>query len=187
MLAGYGIGARLEFLLTSLSFSFGIASVPMIGMAIGGGNVARARRVAWTAGSLAFFSVGAIAVIIAIFPDLWVNIFTRDADVLAASRQYLATAAPWYGFIGLASAMYFSSQGAARMIGPVLAQTARLVFIALGGWWLTTHGANAQSFFVLAAASMVVLGSLSCASVILTRWGPRARAAAARPVLSAAE
>ena len=96
VLAGYGIGARLEFLLTSLSFSFGIASVPMIGMAIGGGNVARARRVAWTAGSLAFFSVGGIAVIIAIFPDLWVNIFTRDADVLAASRQYLATAAPWY-------------------------------------------------------------------------------------------
>ena len=82
VLAGYGIGARLEFLLTSLSFSFGIASVPMIGMAIGGGNVARARRVAWTAGSMAFFSVGAIAVIIAIFPDLWVNIFTRDADVL---------------------------------------------------------------------------------------------------------
>src|ERR1051326_1325556 len=70
VLAGYGIGARLEFLLTSLSFSFGIATVPMIGMAIGAGNVARARRVAWTAGSLAFLSVGSIAVTIAIFPDL---------------------------------------------------------------------------------------------------------------------
>jgi Na+-driven multidrug efflux pump len=187
VLAGYGIGARLEFLLTSLSFSFGIASVPMIGMAIGGGNVARARRVAWTAGAMAFLSVGGIAVIIAIFPDLWVNIFTRDADVLAASRQYLATAAPWYGFIGLASAMYFSSQGAARMIGPVLAQTARLVFIAIGGWWLTTHGASAANFFVLAATSMVVLGSLSCASVILTRWGPRsAGRAPVRAVLSEA-
>ena len=187
VLAGYGIGARLEFLLTSLSFSFGIATVPMIGMAIGGGNVARARRVAWTAGSLAFFSVGSIAVIIAIFPDLWVNIFTRNAEVLTASRQYLSTVAPWYGFIGLASSMYFSSQGAARMIGPVLAQTARLVFIALGGYWLTTHGATAANFFVLAASSMVVLGTLSCASVILTRWGPRASAARVRPVLSAAE
>jgi Na+-driven multidrug efflux pump len=187
VLAGYGIGARLEFLLTSLSFSFGIASVPMIGMTIGGGNVARARRIAWTAGSMAFISVGAIAVIIAMFPDLWVNIFTRNEEVIAASRQYLSTAAPWYGFIGLASAMYFSSQGAARMIGPVLAQTARLVFIALGSWWLTTHGATAANFFVLAASSMVVLGTLSCASVILTRWGPRSSAARVRPVLSAAE
>src|SRR5262249_4253615 len=138
ILAGYGIGARLEFLLTSLSFAFGIASVPMIGMAIGGGNVARARRVAWTAGSLAFLSVGAIACVIAVFPDLWVNIFTGDESVRAASHQYLSTAAPCYAFIGLASSMYFSSQGAAKVLGPVLAQTARLVFIAAGGFWLST-------------------------------------------------
>jgi hypothetical protein len=32
ILAGYGVGARLEFLLTSISFSIGIASVPMIGI-----------------------------------------------------------------------------------------------------------------------------------------------------------
>ena len=187
VLAGYGIGARLEFLLTSLSFSFGIASVPMIGMSIGGGNVARARRVAWTAGLISFMSVGAIAAIIAVFPDLWINIFTSDEGVRSAGRQYLSMAAPCYGFIGLASSMYFSSQGAAKMIGPVLAQTARLVFIALGGWWLTTGGATAHGFFVLAASSMVVLGVLSCASVVLTRWGPRRTPApAARPALSGA-
>jgi putative MATE family efflux protein len=187
VLAGYGIGARLEFLLTSLSFSFGIASVPMIGMAIGGGNVARARRVAWTAGSLSFVAVGAIACIIAVFPDLWVNIFTHDESVRAASREYLATAAPCYAFIGLASSMYFSSQGAAKMIGPVLAQSARLAFIAAGGFWLSTHDATAASFFALAAFSMVLLGTLSCLSVILTRWGARSHALVrARPVLSAA-
>ena len=142
ILAGYGIGARLEFMLTSISFSVGIASVPMIGMAIGAGRIARARRIAWTAGLISFVSVGAIASIIAVFPDLWVNIFTGDASVRAASRQYLATAAPMYAFIGLAMSMYFSSQGAAKMLGPVLAQSARLLFIALGGWWLSTHDAS---------------------------------------------
>jgi Na+-driven multidrug efflux pump len=187
VLAGFGIGARLEFLLTSLSFSFGIASVPMIGMAIGGGKIARARRVAWTAGSISFVAVGLIGVIIAIFPDLWVNIFTGNADVQAASRQYLSTAAPFYGFIGLASSMYFSSQGAAKMIGPVLAQTARLVFIVLGGLSLSLYGGTAQGFFVLAAASMVVLGTLSCLSVVLTRWGPRhVTSADVRPALPVA-
>ena len=80
-----------------------------------------------------------------------------------------------YAFIGLAISMYFSSQGAAKVLGPVLAQTARLVFIGTGGWWLSTHGATAQNFFALAAASMVVLGVLSCLSVILTRWGPKRR------------
>jgi putative MATE family efflux protein len=173
ILAGYGIGARLEFMLTSVAFAFGIASVPMIGMAIGAERVARARRIAWTAGLLSFVSVGLIASVIAIFPDLWVNIFTGDASVRAASRQYLSTAAPMYAFIGLASSMYFSSQGAAKVVGPVLAQTARLLFIALGGWWLSMQGATAANFFALAAASMVVLGVLSASSVILTRWGPK--------------
>jgi hypothetical protein len=69
--------------------------------------------------------------------------------------------------------MYFSSRRAAKVLGPVLAQTARLVFIAGGGWYLTTHGATAADFFTLAAASMVVLGVSSCSSVILTRWGPK--------------
>lgn len=185
ILAGYGIGARLEFMLTSVSFAIGIASVPMIGMAVGAGRIARARRIAWTAGLVSFVSVGLIGTLVAIFPDLWVNIFTTDASVRAAGRQYLSTAGPMYAFIGLAMAMYFSSQGAAKVLGPVLAQTARLLFIAAGGWWLSTHGATAANYFVLAAASMVVLGVLSCTSVILTRWGPKdGPVPVARPVLS---
>jgi putative MATE family efflux protein len=173
ILAGYGIGARLEFMLTSIAFAVGIASVPMIGMAIGAGRVARARRIAWTAGSLSFLSVGLVGTILANFPDLWVEIFTRDPGVRAASRRYLSTAAPMYAFIGLSISMYFSSQGAAKVLGPVLAQTARLVFVAGGGWWLSMHGATAANFFALAAASMVVLGTLSAASVVLTRWAPK--------------
>ena len=173
VLAGYGIGARLEFLLTSISFAVGIASVPMVGMAIGAGKIERARHIAWTAGAVTFLSMGAIGSLIAIFPDLWVNIFTSDPGVRGTSRLYLATAAPMYAFIGLALSMYFSAQGAAKVLGPVLAQTARLVFIAVGGWWLATHDATAGSFFVLAASSMVVIGVLSSASVVLTRWGPK--------------
>jgi putative MATE family efflux protein len=189
ILAGYGIGARLEFMLTSVAFSVGIASVPMIGMAIGAERIARARRIAWTAGIVSFISVGAIATVIAIFPDIWVNIFTHDESVRAASRQYLTTAAPCYAFIGLAISMYFSSQGAAKVVGPVLAQSARLLLIGCGGWYLSTRGATPANFFALAAASMVVLGVLSCSSVILTRWGPKREATApiraALPVIEA--
>jgi putative MATE family efflux protein len=173
VLAGYGIGARLEFMLTSLAFSFGIASVPMVGMAIGARRITRARKVALTAGVVSFFSVGLIATVIAILPDIWVNIFTGDSGVRAAGRQYLSTAAPMYAFLGLAMSMYFSSQGAAKMLGPVLSQTVRLLFIAAGGWWLVMRDAPAMDFFILAASSMVLLGVLSAASVFLTRWGPK--------------
>jgi len=184
VLAGYGIGARLEFMLTSVAFAVGIASVPMIGMAVGAERIARARRIAWTAGTVSFLSVGVVGSFIAVFPDLWVNLFTSDPHVRATSHQYLSTAAPMYAFIGLAMSMYFSSQGAAKVLGPVLAQTARLIFIGTGGWWLSTHEASAQNFFALAAASMGVLGVLSCLSVILTRWGKSAQVAEAQPALS---
>jgi len=184
ILAGYGIGARLEFMLTSIAFAVGIASVPMVGMAVGAKRIARARRICWIAGLVAFASVGAVASFIAVFPDIWVNLFTDDASVRAASRQYLSTAAPMYAFLGLSTTCYFSSQGAAKVIGPVLAQTARLLFIAVGGWWLSTHGATAQDFFKLAAASMVLLGVLSCISVMLTRWGPKQPAPMVKPALS---
>ena len=58
-LAGYGMGSRLEFLLTPIAFAFGVASVPMVGMAMGAGLVTRARQVAWTAGAAAGITVGA--------------------------------------------------------------------------------------------------------------------------------
>jgi putative MATE family efflux protein len=187
ILAGYGIGARLEFMLISIAFSVGIASVPMIGMAIGAGRIARARRIAWIAATLAFFAVGSLASFVAVVPDLWVNIFTDNTAVRAASHQYLSTVAPFYAFLGLSVSMYFSSQGAAKVVGPVLAQTARLVFIALGGWWLSTHAATAQGFFWLAASSMVVVGALSCSIVVLTRWGPRVSRAEIGSALSVAD
>jgi putative MATE family efflux protein len=173
VLAGYGIGARLEFLLTTIGFAIGIASVPMIGMAVGAGRIARARRIAWVAGCVAFAAMGAVGTLIAIFPDLWVDIFTTDPGVRATSRHYLSVAAPMYAFIGLSMSMYFSAQGAARVGGPVLAQTARLVFISVGGWWLMASGATVGGFFWLAAASMVLVGVLAAASVVWSDWSPK--------------
>lgn len=176
VLAGYGIGARLEFMLSSLAFAVGVASVPMIGMAVGAGRVKRARRIAWIAGGLSFAVVGGFGSLVALFPDIWVNIFTSDAGVRAAGASYLRTAAPMYAFLGLATAMYFASQGAAKVVGPVLAQSVRLIFISVGGWWLISRNGTAWEFFALAAASMVVLGASSALAVLLTRWGDRARA-----------
>jgi putative MATE family efflux protein len=178
VLAGYGIGARLEFMLTSLAFAVGIASVPMIGMAIGAGRIARARRIAWTAGGVSFAAVGLFGGFVAVFPDIWVNLFTDNAAVRAASREYLSIAAPFLAFVGLSISLYFSSQGAAKVLGPVLAQTARLVFVLAGGWWLISKGATSTHFFWLAAASMVLLGVLAAAAVRFTNWGSRAASAA---------
>src|SRR5258707_13856475 len=87
-LAGYGMGSRLEFLLTPISFAFCVASVPMVGIAIGAGLVARARPVARSAGAAAGLTVGLIGLVVAIRPALWVSLFTNDAGVTAAASSY---------------------------------------------------------------------------------------------------
>ena len=78
-----------------------------------------------------------------------------------------------YAFLGLATVSYFASQGAAKVLGPVLAQTVRLGFVCAGGWYLLSIDAGFLGLFWLAAASMVLLGGLSALSVLLTPWGPK--------------
>lgn len=170
-LAGYGIGARLEFLLVPIAFALGVASIPMIGMAIGAGLVVRARRTAWTAGGLAALLVGMVGVTVWIAPDLWIGLFTQNVAVRTAARSYFAWAGPAYCFFGLGVCLYFASQGAAKVGGPVMAGTARLLMVIIGGWWLASNGAELWTLFALVAASMTVFGLLSAAAVRVTSWG----------------
>ena len=170
-LAGYGMGSRLEFLLIPIAFAFGVASVPMVGMAMGAGLVKRARQVAWTAGAAAGLTVGLIGLIVAIDPALWVSLFTSDPGVTSAANSYFAWAGPAFGFFGMGVCLYFASQGAAKVGGPVLAGTLRLLLVGFGGWWLVSIDAPAWTLFALVGAAMVVFGLATAVSIRLTRWG----------------
>lgn len=178
-LAGYGIGSRLEFLLVPIAFSVGVASLPMVGLAIGAGDVARARKVAWTAGGVAAAGLGALGLLLSLFPDLWVSIFTDQPGVRKAAAVYLHFVGPFFAFFGLSLALYFASQGAGKIVGPLVAGTARLVVVGVGGLILVTVDAPAWALFALVALGMVTMGALTAAFVYFTPWGPRPLAVAA--------
>ena len=169
-LAGYSIGQRLEFLLIPISFGIGVASVPMVGMAVGARKIERARSVAWTAGTASAFNLGVIGLVVALFPDLWAGLFTTDEAVLEYARQYLRIAGLAFPFFGIGLTLYFASQGAGKMIGPVLAGTVRLVLVAGGCYWLASVSGTAEQLFGLVALSMIVYGLTTVAAVKLTRW-----------------
>jgi hypothetical protein len=172
-LAGYGIGQRLEFLLIPIAFSIGVTAVPMVGMAMGAGQVARARRVAWVAAGVSAFKLAVIGAVVWLAPDLWARLFTQDEAVLAYARQYLVTAGPAFPFFGLGLTLYFASQGAGQVIGPVLAGTVRLVLVAGVGWWLAQYQGTADHFYGLVALAMLLYGLVTAATVAFTPWGPR--------------
>ena len=171
VLAGYGIGARLEFMLTSIAFSTGVASVPMVGMAVGAGRIQRARRVAWSGAAVSAVGVGAVGTLVAFFPALWVNLFSSDPTVQVAGAQYLAIAGPMMAFLAVGISLYFSSQGAAKVLGSVIAQSGRLLFVIATGSWLAAAGAGYTRFYLLAGGAMVVFGFVTALTVVLTSWG----------------
>ncbi len=178
VLAAYGIGARLEFFLTSIAFSCGVASIPMVGMAMGAGKIARARRVAWTGALVSALGVGALVAPLALFPDLWTGLFTDNPTVRKATGQYLLIAGPMFALLGVGISLYFSSQGAAKVLGSVLAQSVRLSVVILGGLWLMKIDANYIWFFVLAGAAMASFGLFTAAVVRATSWGTELKPAA---------
>nr|HMS06427.1 MATE family efflux transporter [Burkholderiaceae bacterium] len=170
-LAGYGIGQRLEFLLVPISFGIGVAAVPMVGMAIGAGDVARARRVAWIAGAASALNLGALGGVVAFWPDVWAGLFSSDPGVLGHARDYLRTVGPAFALFGLGLTLYFASQGSGRVLGPVLAGALRPLLVAGGGWWLVQRGAGPSAYFALVALAMGVYGLATALAVRPSRWG----------------
>jgi putative MATE family efflux protein len=169
-LAGYGIGVRLEFLLIPIAFSVGVACVPMVGTAIGAGDVTRARRIAWTAGGLAATVLGILGLVVVAFPQIWVDLFTDVPAVKAAAYSYLRIAGFGYAFFGLGLCLYFASQGAGRVGGAIAAQGMRLAVVLVGGWALVTTGAPLWTVFALSAAAMVPMGLGTAIFIKLARW-----------------
>jgi putative MATE family efflux protein len=172
-LAGFGIGARLEFLLIPMAFGVGVTCVSMVGMAIGAGNVDRARRVAWTGGIYAAALIGIIGMIVALWPNLWSALFTSDRGVLVSAASYFTWAAPTYALYGIGLCLFFASQGAGKMLWPVLAGSIRLFVIVVGGWWLALSQIPAWSVFALAGVALAAYGIATVLAVYWVPWGMR--------------
>jgi putative MATE family efflux protein len=170
-LAGYGIGVRLELLLVPIAFSIGAASVPMVGMAIGAKNVARARRVAWTAATASATIIGTIGCLAALFPDFWATLFTSDSAVEGAAHSYLSIAGFGFAAYGFGLCLYFSSQGSGQIVGPVLGGTVRLLVVLVGGIVLQWNGGTFTDFALLVTIAMVAYGFATGFFVWMTNWG----------------
>lgn len=172
-LAGYGIGARFEMVLIPISAGVGVACIPMVGIAIGTGNVARARRIAVVGATLTACVVGAIGVILSVAPQLWANLFMSNVVALQVAHSFLHWTGPAYAFFGIGICLLFASQGARKVLGPVLAGTARLFMIIAGGVVLAYAEAPIHYYFALVAMAMILYGVTASYSVYLSDWTPK--------------
>ena len=172
-IAGYGTASRLEYLLVPLVFGLGAPLVAMVGTCIGAGQRERALRATWIGAAIAFAMTEAIGLWAAAYPVAWLSLFNTEPAMIEAGSQYLRIVGPWYGFFGLGLVLYFASQGAGRLLWPVLGNIARLV-VAVAGGWLALHGGYAiAGVFAAQAAAMVVYGIANAWTIAGGAWfGP---------------
>ena len=172
-IAGYGTASRLEYLLVPLVFGLGAPLVAMVGTCIGAGQRERALRATWIGAAIAFTMTEAIGLWAAAYPAAWLSLFNTEPAMIEAGSQYLRIVGPWYGFFGLGLVLYFASQGAGRLLWPVLGNIARLM-VAVAGGWLALHGGYAiAGVFAAQAAAMVVYGIANAWAIAGGAWfGP---------------
>ncbi len=172
--AGYGTGARLEYLLVPLVFGLGSPIAAIVGTALGAGDHARARRAAMTGAAIAGVLTEGIGIAAALHPAAWLGLFGDDPAMLATGSLYLHAVGPFYGFFGAGLALYFAAQGAGRVGWPVAASLLRMV-VALGGAWTASAlGYGLTGIFLAMSAGFVVMGLVNAAAFATGSMIPRA-------------
>jgi len=169
-IAGYGTASRLEYLLVPLVFGLGAPLVAMVGTCIGAGQRERALRATWAGAAIAFLLSGAIGLAAALFPRPWLLLFGDDPAMLEAGTQYLRAVGPFYGFFGVGLVLYFASQGAGRLLWPVLGNLARLLVAGLGGWLALRWGGDLVHVFAVQGAALVVYGIVIASAIAGGAW-----------------
>jgi len=167
-IAGYGTGSRLEYLLVPLVFGLGGPLVAMVGTNIGA---------AIAAGLTELIGLWAAAV-----PHAWLSLFDTDPAMLDAGSRYLHAVGPCYSLFGLGMALYFASQGAGRLLWPLLANLMRLVMAAGGGWLALRWSGDLSYVFLALSAALAAFGLINAGAVARGAWfgpigWPRLRAA----------
>jgi len=169
-IAGYGTASRLEYLLIPLVFGLGGPLVAMVGTNIGAGRRERALRVAWIGAAIAAGLCELIGIAAALFPHAWLSLFGSDPGMIEAGTRYMRVVGPAYGLFGLGMALYFASQGAGRVLWPLLANIARLIIAAGGGWLALRWTGDLTAVFVALAVALATFGLINAAAVAGGVW-----------------
>jgi Na+-driven multidrug efflux pump len=180
-LAGYGAGARLEFILVPFTYGIGGPAGILIGTNIGGGEGDRALRTAWITVLLSALATEAIGLAAATWPAAWIGSFSDDPAVLAIGTTYLRTVGPFFGFFGMGYALYCIGQGTGFMGWPVAGAVTRAAIAVAGGAAAIMFGANLDHIFMAVSLGMMSFGLLSLPGLFhRAAYGTRQRTSAAR-------
>jgi len=133
-LAGYGLVARLELLVSSLVLAFGAGTTTLVATSVGAGAIARARRATFVSCALAGAVFEAVGICVALSGSWIAGLFSHAPHVVFASAGYFTAIGLVYGFLAASMMLFAAYQGWGRAVPPLLVSLFRVAVVLLGGW-----------------------------------------------------
>jgi Na+-driven multidrug efflux pump len=113
--------------------------------------------------------------LVAIFPWLWIGLFSHDSAVLDTGSLYFRIVAPVYAANGIIFALGFAAQGSGRMGWIFLAGAIRLAIAAGGGWLaVAAFGFPQAGLFALVAVALIAAAVICVAAALSGAMWPHA-------------
>jgi Na+-driven multidrug efflux pump len=128
------------------------AIVAMVDTNWGAKQYRRAREIAWTGAATVATTCATIGLFAALFPQVWLGLFSSDEEGIRVGTWYLQIVGPIYGCYGLGLALHSATQGLGSVVLIVMANGVRLLASAVGAliaiYWFDL---GAIGFFVAVA------------------------------------
>lgn len=169
-IAGYGIASRLDLTFISLLYGLGIAILAMVGANLGAGNVARSYRVAVVGTLMAAAIGGALGLLAALRPDLWLVHFSDDAAVLAEGERYLRIVGLAYALGGGGSALLFVGQARGRMKWAFWGTVGRFAIVVVAATGLFGFPDTIGSIGLMMASAYAAQGIIAAVILHPANW-----------------
>jgi Na+-driven multidrug efflux pump len=168
-LAGYGLAARVELLISSMVLALGLGTTTMVGTCVGAGLEARARRVALVSCLLAAAIFAAIGLGVAFSGRSIAGLFTHAEGVVSAASGYFYTTGLVYGFMAAFVILFSAYQGWGRATAPLLVSLLKVAIVLVGGWLLLQQQASQLDWLYYLVAGSTVIGALTLGIVFAVR------------------
>ena len=167
-LAGYGLAARVELLISSMVLALGVGTTTMVGTCVGAGLEARARRVTVVSCLLAAPIFATIGLGVAFSGRSIAGLFTDAEGVVSAASGYFYATGLVYGFMAAFVILFSAYQGWGQAMAPLLVSLLRVAIVVGGGWILLLHAPRLDWLYSLVAGSTVI-GALTLGLVFAFR------------------
>lgn len=175
----YAMGARLEYIIIPLGFGIGTGIIALVGTNWGAKQYARARAIAWTGGAAVAAVCGTVGLFFALFPHLWMGIFTVDEESIRIGVSYLQIVGPSYALYGFGIGLYFACQGYGKLMLAVVANGIRLL-LAAGGGFIAMYWMEAGTAGIFSAIALGFVAYAGLTSIALSRINAAPQAKASR-------